>query len=102
MSSVSSTKADVDQGVDISLGGLVLQVVSLLAFCVLFADFIISYVRLKDRPAMTTRLKVFLISLSLGTFFILLRCVYRIVELHEGYFSHWFRDETLYIVLESV
>ncbi|KZL75900.1 parasitic phase-specific protein psp-1 [Colletotrichum tofieldiae] len=101
LSAVGTTKEDVDQGVDISLAGLVLQVASLLVFCSLFADYMITYTRSKTRPPMSQRLKLYLLFLGLSTFFILLRCIYRIVELHEGYFSHWFRDETLFIALES-
>ncbi|CAI4214561.1 unnamed protein product [Parascedosporium putredinis] len=37
-----------------------------------------------------------------ATFFILVRCVYRIVELGQGYFSELFRDEGLFIAFESV
>ncbi|TQN68305.1 Sphingoid long-chain base transporter RSB1 [Colletotrichum shisoi] len=101
LSSVSTTIEAVDRGVNISLAGLVLQVASMLVFCSLFADYIVSYTRSKVRPSMEPRLKVFLLFLGLGTLFVLLRCVYRIVELHEGYFSHWFRDESLFIALES-
>ncbi|OBR08576.1 Parasitic phase-specific protein PSP-1 [Colletotrichum higginsianum IMI 349063] len=101
LSSVSTTIEAVDRGVNISLAGLVLQVASMLVFCSLFADYIATYTRSRTRPPMGPRLKVFLLFLGLGTLFILLRCVYRIVELHEGYFSHWFRDQTLFIALES-
>ncbi|EFQ32772.1 parasitic phase-specific protein PSP-1 [Colletotrichum graminicola M1.001] len=101
LSSVSTTRAAVDQGVNISLVGLVLQVAALLAFCGLFADYMITYSRSRTRPPMSQRLKLYLLFLSLSTLFILLRCVYRVVELHEGYFSHWFRDQALFIALES-
>ncbi|KAK1963170.1 parasitic phase-specific protein PSP-1 [Colletotrichum sublineola] len=101
LSSVSTTEEAVDRGVDISLAGLVLQVVALLAFCGLFADYMITYTRSKTRPPMSQRLKLYLSFLSLSTLFILLRCIYRVVELHEGYFSHWFRDQALFIALES-
>ena len=47
------------------------------------------------------RMKFFLTFLFLSILFILLRCVYRIVELREGYFSEMFRDEPLFIALES-
>ncbi|KAK1590925.1 parasitic phase-specific protein PSP-1 [Colletotrichum navitas] len=102
LSSVSTTIAAVNRGVNISLAGLVLQVVALLVFCGLFADYMITYSRSKTRPPMSQRLKLYLFFLSLGTLFILLRCVYRVVELHGGYFSHWFRDQALFIALESV
>ncbi|KAF9879484.1 hypothetical protein CkaCkLH20_03027 [Colletotrichum karsti] len=100
-SSVSTTKEAVDRGVNISLAGLVFQVFSLLVFSILFADYIIRYNRSIGRSKMNGRLKIFLLFLGLSTLFILLRCVYRIVELHEGYFSHWFRDEAPFIAMES-
>lgn len=43
----------------------------------------------------------FLGFLFLSTIFILIRCAYRIAELGQGYFSALFRDEGLYIGLES-
>lgn len=46
-------------------------------------------------------MKFFLTFLFLSILFILLRCVYRTVELREGYFSEMFRDEPLFIALES-
>ncbi|KAK1974116.1 parasitic phase-specific protein PSP-1 [Colletotrichum cereale] len=101
LSSVSTTRAAVDRGVNISLAGLVLQVAALLVFCCLFADYMITYTRSKTRPPMSQRLRLYLLFLGLSTLLILLRCIYRIVELHEGYFSHWFRDQALYIALES-
>ncbi|TDZ21017.1 Sphingoid long-chain base transporter RSB1 [Colletotrichum orbiculare MAFF 240422] len=101
LSSVSTTKEAVDRGVNISLAGLVFQVFALLAFSLLFADYLMRYSRSAARSKTDTKLKIFLAFLGLSTFFILLRCVYRIVELHEGYFSHWFRDEKLFIALES-
>ncbi|KAF4892832.1 Glutamyl-tRNA(Gln) amidotransferase subunit A [Colletotrichum viniferum] len=100
-SSVSTTKEAVDRGVNISLAGLVFQVFSLVIFAILFMDYMVRYNRSIGRSKMNGKLKFFLLFLGLSTFFILLRCVYRIVELHEGYFSHWFRDEALFIALES-
>ncbi|KAI8284824.1 Glutamyl-tRNA(Gln) amidotransferase subunit A [Colletotrichum sp. SAR11_57] len=100
-SSVSTTKEAVDRGVNISLAGLVFQVFSLVVFAILFMDYMVRYNRSIGRSKMNGKLKFFLLFLGLSTFFILLRCVYRIVELHEGYFSHWFRDEALFIALES-
>ncbi|KAK2052914.1 parasitic phase-specific protein PSP-1 [Colletotrichum caudatum] len=101
LSSVSTTIEAVDRGVNISLAGLVLQVAALLAFCCLFADYMVAYTRSKTRPPMSQVLRLYLLFLGLSTFFILIRCVYRVVELHAGYFSHWFRDQALFIALES-
>lgn len=101
MSCVGSNKADIQVGVDVSLAGLIFQVITLTVFCALFADYLILCERSRNRKAFTKRLNFFLIALSFSTFLILLRCVYRIVELQDGYFSHWFRDESLLIALES-
>ncbi|KAL6411001.1 parasitic phase-specific protein PSP-1 [Ilyonectria robusta] len=101
LSSVSTTQDNVQVGVNISLAGLLFQVFTLFCFCALFVDYLttckksLSWVNV-DKP-----MKNFLSFLFLSFFFILMRCVYRIVELHDGYFSHWFRDETLFICLES-
>ncbi|KAF2221210.1 parasitic phase-specific protein PSP-1 [Elsinoe ampelina] len=102
LSSLGKTRADVDQGVHISLGGLVFQVVTLTAFCILFVDYIITCRRKGRQALLDKRLKVLLVATFLSALLILLRCTYRIVELHEGYFSHWFRDEPMFIALESV
>lgn len=101
LSCVSTTEDQVQVGVNISLAGLVFQVVTLLVFCALFADYFISCKRSPSWTRIDGRMKFFVSFQSLATFLILLRCVYRIVELHDGYFSEWFRDEDLFIALES-
>jgi hypothetical protein len=100
-SSAAGNKAEVQKGVNISLAGLVFQVVILVVFCAFFADYLIRYGRSKNRPDISKRLKLFLSFLFASIVLILIRCCYRIVELHEGYFSELFRDETLFIIFES-
>ncbi|KAH7020890.1 RTA1 like protein-domain-containing protein [Microdochium trichocladiopsis] len=120
MSSVSTTEAAVNRGVDISLAGLVFQVVTLVAFSALFIDYLWSCGFLGalfggkakraaagEKAAAAERsfprpLRLFLVFLFLATLFIFIRCAYRVKELSEGYFSEFFREETLFIVLESV
>ncbi|CEL10112.1 Putative Parasitic phase-specific protein psp-1 (Fragment) [Aspergillus calidoustus] len=99
LSCIASTEDGVQLGVDISLAGLVFQVFTLTTFTVTFLDYLNSCRR--HRMQLDRRMKVFLYLLFLSIFLILLRCVYRVVELHEGYFSHFFRDEVLFIALES-
>jgi hypothetical protein len=99
LSCIASTENGVQLGVDISLAGLVFQVFTLTTFTVTFVDYLNSCRR--HRMQLDRRMKVFLYLLFLSIFLILLRCVYRVVELHEGYFSHFFRDEVLFIALES-
>lgn len=88
-------------GVDISLAGLIFQVVTLLVFCGLFADYLLTAKKAPVWAQVTMQMVWFLRFLFLSILFILLRCAYRIFELHDGYFSEVFRDEPLFIALES-
>lgn len=101
LSCVASTEDEIQVGVDISLAGLIFQVITLVVFCALFADYLIACKRSAVWDRIPGRVKVFLSFIFLSILFITLRCVYRIVELREGYFSELFRDEPLFIGLES-
>ncbi|KAK1511086.1 parasitic phase-specific protein PSP-1 [Colletotrichum costaricense] len=101
LSSIASDKAAVQRGVNVSLAGLIFQVVCLVAFCALFADYLIICMRTNARQRMTKNMKIFLAFLFISTILILVRCSYRIEELKEGYFSPMFRDQPLFIGLES-
>jgi hypothetical protein len=101
MSSVSTTEAQVEVGVNISLAGLIFQVVTLAVFCFLFADYLIRYRKSAHWGKMPKALNIFLAFLFLSAVFIFIRCAYRIKELSEGYFSEFFRDQPLFIALES-
>lgn len=101
LSCTGENEDDIQVGVDISLAGLVFQVFTLTVFTSLFIDYLISCRRHSNKKAFTNRMNFFLAFLFLSIFLILLRCVYRVVELHKGYFSHYFRDEPLFIALET-
>lgn len=101
LSVVSTTKEDIDRGVDISLAGLIFQVVTLVTFCALFADYLISCRKLQSFKEIWHTMGFFLSSMFVSIVLILLRCAYRIAELQNGYFSELFREETLFIALES-
>ncbi|KXJ89841.1 RTA1 like protein-domain-containing protein [Microdochium bolleyi] len=136
LSSVARTESAVNRGVKISLAGLVFQVVTLVAFTLLFIDYLRSCgflasffsssassgssgrttatgMRENEKTTTTTAgskqpvrhfarsLKVFMVFLFLATLFVFVRCAYRIKELSEGYFSQFFREENLFIALES-
>ncbi|EGU75066.1 hypothetical protein FOQG_01286 [Fusarium oxysporum f. sp. raphani 54005] len=101
VSVVSTAKDDVKTGEDISIAGLVFQVVTLLCFVGLFIDYVIRASKSPARYRLTKPILTFLFFLFLSTIFILIRCGYRIAELNGGYFSAIFRDEGLYIALES-
>ncbi|KAI1755546.1 parasitic phase-specific protein PSP-1 [Xylaria castorea] len=89
-------------GVDLALTGLIFQVVTLLTFVALFADYMIRYFRSKPVAGVSARLKLFLGSLSLAILLILARCAYRVAELSEGYSGTLFHDQGLFIGLEGV
>ncbi|KAH6656032.1 parasitic phase-specific protein PSP-1 [Truncatella angustata] len=104
LSCVGTSKDDIKQGEDISLAGLVFQVFTLVVFLGLFADYLAACARATSAAArgrITPRVKVFLAFLLMSVVLILVRCAYRIVELQGGYFSETFRDEGLFIGLES-
>lgn len=108
---MSTTSSGASQtGVDLALAGLVLQVVFMLVFCALFADYLIRYHRFSKTsavgggggPKFTRRLRVFFGFTAAATLLILVRCAYRLAELHEGYGGELVRDEALFIGLEGV
>ncbi|PNP75216.1 hypothetical protein FNYG_11359 [Fusarium nygamai] len=101
VSVVSTAQEDVKTGEDISIAGLVFQVVTLLCFVALFIDYVVRASKSPARYRLTKPILTFLFFLFLSTIFILIRCGYRIAELNGGYFSAIFRDEGLYIALES-
>ncbi|KAF9773389.1 hypothetical protein IL306_008829 [Fusarium sp. DS 682] len=101
MSCVATKKEDIKTGEDISIAGLVFQVVTLMCFSALFIDYVISASKSSARYRLNKPIIVFLFFLFLSTIFILIRCGYRIAELNGGYFSALFRDEGLFIALES-
>ncbi|KAF5635596.1 phospholipid-translocating ATPase [Fusarium tjaetaba] len=101
VSVVSTAQEDVKTGEDVSIAGLVFQVVTLLCFVALFIDYVVRASKSPARYRLTKPILTFLFFLFLSTIFILIRCGYRIAELNGGYFSAIFRDEGLYIALES-
>ncbi|KEZ43456.1 Parasitic phase-specific protein PSP-1 [Scedosporium apiospermum] len=102
LSCTGATEHDINVGEDISLAGLIFQVVTLVTFCVAFADYVLRARRSSSRDRLDRPLMTFLGFMFAATFFVLIRCVYRIVELGQGYFSELFRDEGLFIAFESV
>lgn len=100
----STSNGDSDAGVNIALAGLSFQVATLVAFVVLVVDYLIRSRSVWLRAGFDSRFKLFCAGLALATLTILIRCVYRIYELSEGYSrdSEALRDEPLFIGLESV
>ncbi|GKT88668.1 RTA1 like protein [Colletotrichum tofieldiae] len=99
----TTSRGSSDVGVDLAMAGLVIQVVVLVAFCTLFADYMVRYTRSSAARRLTRRENVFFGFLALAIVLILARCAYRVDELSEGYSdSDKITDEGLFIGLEGV
>ncbi|KAG8406284.1 RTA1 like protein [Metarhizium acridum] len=99
----TQSKGSSDAGVDITMAGLVLQVVVIFIFVVAFAEYMIRYARDPGTQALTPRVRLFLSFLGLAVALILGRSIYRAYELSKGYRgSDLITDEGLFIGLEGV
>ena len=104
LSAGATTEADTEIGVDVSKAGLIFQVVTLVLFFTLSADYLLALNRSHKKNGLKTErdLRWMLSWLGAATVLILVRCVFRIVELKDGYFAPAFRDEGTFIAFESV
>ncbi|KAK1255066.1 hypothetical protein MKX08_009061 [Trichoderma sp. CBMAI-0020] len=96
-----------NSGVNVSMAGLVLQVIVLVIFSAAFADYMIRYIRSQRRQfqgqaVFGRRFGAFFGGLTAAIVLILARCAYRVAELQEGYDSALFHDQISFIVLEGV
>lgn len=98
----SESEGDDDTGVDISMAGLILQVIVIMGFIVAFADYMARYLRSGKAQNFGWRVKAFFAGLSIAVMFILGRCAYRVAELREGYEGELVTHEPEFIALEGV
>lgn len=99
----TSSKGTSVAGVNIALAGLSMQVVTICVFCGLMGDFILRYMRSIEVGAkFSPRLRIFFAFLGVAIGFITVRCIYRLVELNQGYSGKLVRDQPLYIVFEGM
>ena len=89
-------------GVDVSLAGLAFQVFTLVVFILAAVDYFIRYLRSPNRRKFPFTFKIFVGFLSLSIILILVRCVYRIDELSEGYMGSLIHNQELFIWLEGL
>lgn len=94
-------------GVNVSMAGLVLQVIVLVIFSVAFADYMIRYIRsgrrqFQGQAVAGWRFGAFFGGLTVAIVLILARCAYRVAELQAGYDSALFHDQVPFIVLEGI
>ncbi|KAI1084504.1 RTA1 like protein-domain-containing protein [Whalleya microplaca] len=104
MSSSSAGSSDLDT--NLALAGLAFQVATIFTFCSFLFDFIIRYFRSpQGRIAISkigSQLKLFFGFMFLAMFLTVVRSVYRLVELREGYSGDLIKEEPLFIALEGV
>ena len=100
-------------GTNIMLAGLGFQVGSLALFMLLCAEYAFRVVRanrngtLNLDPAYVSlrsskRFKCFLLALTASTLFILSRCIFRVIELSEGWKGAIIKNQVLFFVLEGM
>ncbi|KAL9005506.1 MAG: hypothetical protein Q9188_001708 [Gyalolechia gomerana] len=89
--------------VNVSIAGLSFQVFTLLIFIALTLEFSFRWRKARranpDRKRVSRAFKIFVWFLSLSILFILIRCIYRIDELSEGYSGPLISNEGLFIAL---
>lgn len=105
----ADTQSTQDVGSNLMLTGIVWQVVTLLLFAALAADFFLRAHRnradLTDAAKeirRTARFSLFLAGLVLAYLGIAIRCVYRIAELAGGWGNEIMQNDAEFIVLEGV
>jgi len=108
-STLSQDNKDPASGNNIMLAGLGFQVFTLVLFMLLCAEYAYR-VKTTTQNFDTTHAKLrssrkfraFLIALSLSTILILIRSIYRVVEMAQGWEGDLIKDQTLFFVLEGV
>ena len=95
-------------GIDIMIAGLFLQAVSLFAFIIVFADFswrchkgVLNMDPENQRVRRSLLFKVFRVSLFLATLAILVRSIFRVAELWQGFSGDLWNNETDFLVLDG-
>lgn len=107
---LSSVAAQNDEdpktGDDVMMAGLVFQVFSLLLFAIATIDY---YLRVRKQygnngppPAAHPRIRWFFAALGLSYMCILIRCIYRVVELSGGWNSPLMKKEKDFVILEGM
>jgi RTA1 like protein len=93
-------------GTNIMVAGLSFQVASMTFFILLAAEYVWRVRRIeKDTPRLPvskTKLLLFATFFSLAVICIFIRCIYRVIELSQGWEGELIKDETAFIVLEGV
>ncbi|KAJ7740490.1 RTA1-like protein [Mycena maculata] len=110
IASSSQTIATANLGSNIMLGGIVFQFVAICVYTALGVDFLRHYaasrpvralISSSERGVLDARLKVMLAALGFSTLVLLIRSVYRIVELADGWHGKVITTEVYFNVLDG-
>lgn len=104
LSAGADSEAGTKVGVDVSKAGLIFQVITLVLFVGLSSDYLwaLKKSHRKSGLRMERAQKMLILWLGAATILVLVRCIFRIYELKDGYFAPAFRDEGTFIAFESV
>ena len=93
-------------GTHIMVAGLSFQVASMSFFILLALEYVWRVRRIERNtaqlPVSKTKLRLFVGFFSLAVVCIFIRCIYRVIELSEGWDGALIKDQTTFIVLEGV
>ncbi|KAK3901078.1 RTA1 like protein-domain-containing protein [Staphylotrichum tortipilum] len=107
----TSSSGSSQVGIDLALAGMSFQVFTMVVFCGLLGDYLFRYYRRQEGGAVVVvgggvksgrGLGLFFGFIGLALVLTLVRCAYRLAELHEGYSGHLVKEEGLFIGLEGV
>ncbi len=108
-SAASGPGSLMDTGNSLMMAGLSFQVITLVAFAVLVAEYFSRVWKQRNELNPRTvelrnskKFKWFIGALLTAYFAILFRCIYRVAEMSGGWGSPIMRDETTFIVLDSL
>ncbi|KAJ7106582.1 RTA1 like protein-domain-containing protein [Mycena epipterygia] len=106
MASSANDLAGANVGAHVMLGGIGFQFAVIIMFSTLALDFVCRYVvdqprRAGKRGVLTPRLKVMLVALGFSTMTLIIRSVYRIVELTGGWDGTIIHTETYFNVFDG-
>ncbi|KAJ6470863.1 RTA1 like protein-domain-containing protein [Mycena sanguinolenta] len=108
MASSANTLAGANKGANVMLGGIGFQFAVIIIFTALASDFSLRYMRNKPirtseapRGALTLRLKLMASALAFSTVVLIVRSIYRLIELSGGWDGHVIRTEVYFNVLDG-
>ncbi|KAM0746419.1 RTA1-domain-containing protein [Meredithblackwellia eburnea MCA 4105] len=92
---------DSDTGTHIMVAGIVVQLVGMLVFCFLGGEF---FLKARKAPQSTVdrRVNLLVFGLAFASFWILVRCIYRVIELAEGWTGYLITHQPYFLALDSV